>query len=104
VERQLGYVGDGPEARLGGLGPECTYRQNDPECAAAKEAEILNFRGGSPRYYRNALVFLAPDWGRTKALRATTRRYLAWKSILNAEAQLNLNARGRRQASSVSRL
>ncbi|MBA3616052.1 MAG: hypothetical protein H0W52_08025 [Rubrobacteraceae bacterium] len=95
---------DEPEARLVVLGPESTYRQNDPECIAAKEVvEVLNHRGyssgnGSPRYYRNALVFLAPDRGRTEILEGTTRRYLAWKSILNDEEQLNLDAHGRRQA------
>ncbi|MDQ3658839.1 MAG: ATP-binding protein, partial [Actinomycetota bacterium] len=94
-----GDVPDEPEARLVVLGPESTYRQNDPECVAAKEVvEVLNFRGGSPRHYRNALVFLAPDRGRTEILHGTTRRYLAWKSILNDEEQLNLDAHGRRQA------
>ncbi|MDQ3318104.1 MAG: DUF499 domain-containing protein, partial [Actinomycetota bacterium] len=94
-----GDVADEPEARLVVLGPESTYRQNDPECAAGKDvAELLNNRGGSPRHYRNALVFLAPDRARMEALEQTTRRYLAWKSILSEEEQLNLDAHGRRQA------
>lgn len=94
-----GDVADEPEARLVVLGPESTYRQNDPECSATKEVvELLNKRGGSPRLYRNALVFLAPDRGRMEALDGTTRRYLAWKSILGEEEQLNLDAHGRRQA------
>jgi len=94
-----GDVADEPDARLVILGPEATFRQNDPECAAVKQrAEVLNNRGGSPRLYRNALVFLAPDRGRTEALEGTTRRYLAWKSILGEEEQLNLDAHGRRQA------
>jgi predicted AAA+ superfamily ATPase len=94
-----GDVADEPEARLVVLGPESTYRQNDPECAAMQEAnDLLNNRGGSPRHYRNALVFLAPDRGRMETLEGTTRRYLAWRSILNEEEQLNLDAHGRRQA------
>jgi hypothetical protein len=94
-----GDVADEPEARLVVLGPESTYRQNDPECVASKlVVEVLNSRGGSPRLYRNALVFLAPDRGRMDALESTTRRYLAWKSILGEEEQLNLDAHGRRQA------
>ena len=94
-----GDVADEPEARLVVLGPESTYRQNDPECAANSEVvELLNNRGGSPRLYRNALVFLAPDRGRMETLEGTTRRYLAWKSILGEEEQLNLDAHGRRQA------
>ncbi|MDP8940541.1 MAG: hypothetical protein M3N10_09690 [Actinomycetota bacterium] len=60
--------------------------------------DILNNRGGSPRLYRNTLVFLAPDRGRMEALEQTTRRYLAWKPILGEEEQLNLDAHGRRQA------
>jgi len=94
-----GEVVDEPEARLVVLGPESTYRQNDPECVASKVVvEVLNSRGGSPRLYRNALVFLAPDRGRTEALEGTARRYLAWKSILGEEEQLNLDAHGRRKA------
>ncbi|CAN5256261.1 Swt1 family HEPN domain-containing protein [soil metagenome] len=94
-----GDVADEPEARLVVLGPEATYRQNDPECIARKEVvEVLNNRGGSPRHYRNALVFLAPDRGRTETLEQTTRRYLAWKSIWDEKALLNLDEHGRRQA------
>jgi predicted AAA+ superfamily ATPase len=94
-----GDVADEPEARLVVLSPESTYRQNDPECAASKQViDLLARRGGSPRLYRNALVFLTPDRGRMEALEGTTRRYLAWKSILNEEEQLNLDAHCRRQA------
>ncbi len=63
-----------------------------------QRVELLNNRGGSPRHYRNALVFLAPDRGRMENLEQTTRRYLAWKSILSEEEQLNLDAHDRRQA------
>ena len=94
-----GDVADEPDTRLIVLGPESTYRQNDPECAANKETvEILNNRGRSPRHYRNTLVFLAPDRGRMESLEGTVRCYLAWKSILSEEEQLNLDAHGRRQA------
>ena len=94
-----GDVSDEPDVRLVLLGPESTYRQNDPEAAAKREVEsILNNRGGSPRHYRNTLVFLAPDRGGMETLEQTTRRYLAWKSILSEEEQLNLDAHGRRQA------
>ncbi len=94
-----GDVADEPEARLVVLGPESTYRQNDLECAAMREVgDLLDNRGGSPRHYRNTLVFLAPDRGRMETLEQTVRRFLAWKSILNEEEQLNLDAHGRRQA------
>ncbi len=94
-----GDVPDEPDARLVVLGPEAAYRQNDPECAAVKRREeVLKNRGGSPRLYRNTLVFLAPDRSRMEALEGTVRRFLAWKSILGEEEQLNLDAHGRRQA------
>lgn len=94
-----GDVSDEPDTRLVVLRPESTYRQNDPEAAAKKGVQnILDNRGGSPRHYRNTLVFLVPDRGRMETLEQTTRRYMAWKSILSEEEQLNLDAHGRRQA------
>ncbi|MGI8650273.1 MAG: hypothetical protein ACR2KW_07835, partial [Rubrobacter sp.] len=92
-------VADDPDARLVVLGPDHTYRPGDPENAAGKTVRAyLERRGTSPRLYRNALVFLAPDRGKTESLEDTTRRYLAWKSIVSEEEQLNLDAHGRRQA------
>ncbi|MBA2691077.1 MAG: ATP-binding protein [Rubrobacter sp.] len=92
-------VPDEPDARLVVFGPEHGYRSGDPENAASKAArEYLDRRGGSPRICRNALVFFAPDRGKTETLEGTARRYLAWKSILAEEERLNLDAHGRRQA------
>ncbi len=92
-------IPDDPDARLVVLGPDHSYRQGDPENAAGRTArEYLDRRGGSPRLYRNALVFLAPDRGKAESLEGTARRYLAWKSILDEEERLNLDAHGRRQA------
>jgi predicted AAA+ superfamily ATPase len=95
-----GYdVSDDMETRLVVLGPEVPYRQSDPEDPARKEGrKILDYRGSAPRQYRNMLVFLAPDRSKMETLEQTTSRYLAWKSILRDEEQLNLDAHGRRQA------
>lgn len=92
-------IPDEPDARLVVLGPDHGYRSGDPENVALNTArECLDRRGGSPRLYRNALVFLTPDRSRMESLEGTTRRYLAWKSITDEEEQLNLDAHGRRQA------
>jgi len=63
----------------------------DPNSEAVREAKrILDFRGSSPRSYRNTLVFLAADASRLQDLDTAVRRYLAWKSIVNEKVQLNL--------------
>ncbi|MGH3088577.1 MAG: DUF499 domain-containing protein [Rubrobacteraceae bacterium] len=94
-----GEVSDEPQARLVVLGPENVYRSGDPETPAREAArKFLDTRGASPRQYRNTLAFLAPDRDRTEALEGTTRRFLAWKSIVRDEEQLNLDGHGRRQA------
>jgi len=100
VAPSSGYdVPDDTETRLVVLGPEVPYRQSDPEDPARKESrKILDSRGSAPRQYRNMLVFLAPDRSKMETLEQTTRRLLAWKSILRDEEQLNLDAHGRRQA------
>lgn len=92
-------VPDEPAVRLVVLPPEETYRKNDPDNAAqARAADILDNRGSSPRRYRNAPVFLAPDRERAQALEEAARWYLAWGSILEDEEQLNLDSHGKKQA------
>ncbi|MFM7601905.1 MAG: DUF499 domain-containing protein, partial [Pseudanabaena sp.] len=60
--------------------------------ANSQAAEILHKRGGSPRYNKNLLLFVAPDKGKIAALEQTTAQYLAWKSITNEREILNLDA------------
>jgi predicted AAA+ superfamily ATPase len=48
--------------------------------------EILSQRNAGPRLNRNMLVFVAPGEARLAELRTVTRQYLAWKSILDDEA------------------
>ncbi|OIQ11453.1 hypothetical protein [Neomoorella thermoacetica] len=70
----------------------------DSKAIAAAE-EILNNRGSSPRLYRNMLAFVAPYRDYLQSLEQETRRYLAWKSVVDDTEALNLDAYQRRQAS-----
>ena len=94
-----GDVPDVREARLVILAPETVHVAKDQASAARKKAEeILERRGTSPRLYRNALVFLAPDRTRMAELDQAVRQYLAWKSIEDEQDTLNLDAFQRNQA------
>lgn len=92
-------IPDEKEARLVILGPEETYDNRSEEGAALRQAkEILDHRGESPRSYRNTLVFLATDAGRREDLCGAVRSYLAWRSIEEDRAVLNLDEYQSRQA------
>ena len=79
-------------ARLVILRPDDGYRAANPECSALTAVnDILNNRGGTPRIYRNMLVFIAPDLDMMTALKQETRRFLAWRSVKEDSADLNLD-------------
>ncbi|MBI3979239.1 MAG: ATP-binding protein [Chloroflexi bacterium] len=85
-------VPDDDEARLVILGPEHPHAGRSQESQArAQAAEILDRRGGSPRIYRNMVVFLAADRTRLAELDQAVRGYLAWKSIEDDRERLNLD-------------
>ncbi len=88
-----GDVPDELEARLVVLSPEFSHSSKDDKSAARQMAfSILESRGASPRIYRNAIVFAAPDKTRLADLEQAVRRYLAWKSIDRDHEVLNLDA------------
>jgi hypothetical protein len=88
-----GDIPDEPEARLIILGPEHPHAAKGEDSAARKlVASALDQRGTSPRHYRNAVVFLAPDRTRLEELEQGVRQYLAWKSIETERETLNLDA------------
>jgi hypothetical protein len=91
-------VPDDPDARLVVLGIDHPYGKelNSPAEDAARG--ILEFRGSSPRLYRNALVFLAVDKLRYQELEDAVRRYLAWASILDDKEALDLSPHQVKQA------
>jgi predicted AAA+ superfamily ATPase len=97
--RGPGEVPDDAEARLVVLGPEFPYASGTEVSAARSQAErILAERASGPRLNRNMLVFVAPDNARLAELRQAARLFLAWKSVKEEEAELNLDELGRRQA------
>jgi predicted AAA+ superfamily ATPase len=97
--RGPGEVPDDAEARLVVLGPEFPYASGTEASAARSQAErILAERASGPRLNRNMLVFVAPDNARLAELRQAARLFLAWKSVKEEEAELNLDELGRRQA------
>src|SRR5690625_132598 len=94
-----GEVPDERAARLVVLGPEHPHSSRNESSAARVEAnDIFLHRGNSPRLYRNALLFLAPDRTRLDELETAVRQYLAWKSIEEEQDELNLDTFQRNQA------
>lgn len=92
VPASSGDVPDDPEARLVILTPEHPHVAKDSKSKARMAAAtMLDSRGNSPRNYRNALAFLAPDATRLKELEQAVRQWLAWESIWNERVQLNLD-------------
>ena len=91
-------VPDEHEARLVVLSAESQYVKGPENPAETLATNILDSRGASPRIYRNALVFLAPDKVRLQDLEEALRRFLAWDSIVKDGEKLNLDPHQTRQA------
>ncbi|MXY09521.1 MAG: ATP-binding protein [Acidimicrobiaceae bacterium] len=96
--------GDVPDnddgVRLVILEPGATHSPNDANSPAVALAErILAQRDAGPRVNPNLVVFLAAAANRLAELRAATRMYLAWKSIVGDQS-MNLTAHQQRQADS----
>lgn len=94
-----GDVPDERTARLVVLSPSAGHRPRRVDSLALSTArEILDNRGDSPRKYRNMLLFVATDANENGSLDEATRRYLAWRSIVEDSDTLNLDAHQRREA------
>jgi hypothetical protein len=99
-----GDVPDERECRLVLLGPEYSHARNEVNSSAKQEAQrILDFRGASPRDFKNSLVFLAADSSKRTDLETAVRQYLAWQSICSEKEPLNLDAFQSRQAETKCR-
>jgi predicted AAA+ superfamily ATPase len=84
-------VPDDRDARLVVIPSDHAYSK-EPGSAAEKMAQaILEYRGNTPRLYRNTLVFLAADRVRLQDLDEALRKLLAWRSILADKESLNLD-------------
>ncbi|MDB9406771.1 Swt1 family HEPN domain-containing protein [Microcystis aeruginosa CS-1036] len=85
--------------RLVVLGPGQPHSKSAEDSPARRlVAEILNQRGGSPRYYKNTLVFVAPDKSNLENLEKNVAGYLAWNSIVADKETLNLDVSQNKQA------
>ena len=96
--------GDVPDnddgVRLVILEPGATHSPNDDNSPAVElAAKILAQRDAGPRVNPNLVVFLAAAANRLAELRAATRMYLAWKSIVGDQS-MNLTGHQQRQADS----
>ena len=100
VPESSGEVPDEMEARLVVLGPGYPHDTTGESKAKTAAEEILTRRGQQPRIFRNALLFLAPDHRRLSELEQAMRLFMAWRSIVQDQETLNLDAFQRRQADS----
>ncbi|MDE0200338.1 MAG: Swt1 family HEPN domain-containing protein [Caldilineaceae bacterium] len=92
-------VQDDMEVGLVVLGVQATHTSGAEASPALDAAKgILESRGNTPRLFRNALLFLAPDEARHQDLDQAARRFLAWRSILDDRESLDLPPHQVRQA------
>ena len=78
--------------RLVILGPKYPHTKNvDDSIACQYVNDTINSKGSSPRYYKNTLIFLAPDAAKLETLEKTTAQYLAWESIMRDDKAQTLN-------------
>ena len=91
-------VPDDLDARLVVLSITQAHSREADNAAEVAARTILEYRGNSPRIYRNSLVFLVADKTRVQDLDAAVRNYLAWTSILNERETLDLSPYQVRQA------
>ena len=90
VPRSGADVPDDMDTRLVVLGAEFPNAKDGGSPAEAAAKAILESRGSAPRLFRNTLVFLAADRIRLQDLEDAIRKYLAWKSIVDEQKELNL--------------
>jgi predicted AAA+ superfamily ATPase len=86
-----GDIPDEMETQLVLLSVEHPYAKESGNLAHSQAQTILESRGNSPRLFKNALVFLAPDRTRLAEFDEAVRFYLAWESIENDKDQLGLD-------------
>jgi predicted AAA+ superfamily ATPase len=91
-------VPDEKETRLVVFNADTPFVKGENNPAEIKAQTYLEFRGNSPRKYRNTLVFLVPDSQRLAELNESIAKYLAWKSIVTDKDILNLTPHQVRQA------
>src|SRR5437773_913365 len=103
LPRSSADVPDDLDARLVVLSAEQGYSKELGSPAQAAAKALLETRGGTPRLYRNTLVFLAADKVRLQDLDEALRKCLAWESIVAEKETLNLDPHQLRQAEEQKR-
>lgn len=85
--------------RLVVLGPQFPHSSKAKDSPGyLKVVDILAHKGGSPRYCKNLLLFLAPDKTKLDSLVQAVCQFLAWNSILDEKEALNLDVAQSHQA------
>ncbi|MCF2971517.1 DUF499 domain-containing protein [Synechococcus sp. Nb3U1] len=85
--------------RLVVLDPQHPHSKGTEDSPARQWVEnALNHRGSGSRYYKNTLLFLAPDKAKIENLERNTAQYLAWKAIVDEKDALNLDVFQSKQA------
>lgn len=93
-------IPDDIQIRLVVLPPIASHLWKQKETQAILAAEkILGKRGQQPRLNQNRLTFLCADKDATSAVYDQTKRYLAWKSIIEDKDSLNLDQYRLKEAS-----
>ncbi len=85
-------IPDDESVRLVVLSPAAPHRGKTPKSRAVDAASTINTqRGQQPRQNQNRLVFLAADEDASTHLWDQVKRFMAWDSIVNDTALLNLD-------------
>ncbi|MBN1931790.1 MAG: ATP-binding protein [Desulfobacterales bacterium] len=85
-------IPDDTSIRLVVLPPTASHLYKKKETIATQTAlEIIQKRGQQPRLNQNRLIFLCADADATATVYDNTKRYLAWKSIVDDKDALNLD-------------
>ena len=92
-------IPDDTQIRLVVLPPIASHLWKQKETKATQLAEkVLRNRGQQPRLNQNRLIFLCADKDATSTVYEQTRRYLAWKSIIDDKDSLNLDQQRLKEA------
>lgn len=84
-------VEDDPSVALVVFGMDRPHSRKASSVAESDVREFIERRGTQPRIHKNTLVFLAPDVERLDTLDAVIRKKLAWQSVNDGAAELNLD-------------
>lgn len=88
--------------RLVVVPPQYTHNGKDRDSAASKWVhDVLRQRGNAPRSNVNTIVAVAADEKQWSTLESAVRSYLAWNSIFNETARLDLTQSAAAQAQSM---